>query len=265
MIAEPESVDSSRRIVFDPASPENFANPFPLLRLIQEREPLLRSTIGWIVTRYEHAVTTLRESKVWGAGMTAERRKAIFGSGPMFEYGSRRMSSYDPPQHTRLRSLVTKAFTAQRVEALRPRIQKLADDLLRVVDGAHEFDVLEALAHPLPCQVICELIGVPLSDSTQLSRWTVVVHSVLAPVARPELLSRANQAADDFMSYIRALVTKRRTTPGEDLLSALIAAEEAGERLTEEELVATVLFIFTAGHATTRDLTGTACWLHGES
>jgi cytochrome P450 len=174
----------------------------------------------------------------------------------MFEYASRRMNNYNPPEHTRLRSLVTKGFTAKRVEALRSRIQKITDDLLNAAKGIREFDVLETLAHPLPCQVICEMVGVPLSDSPKLSQWTAAVHSVLAPVAQPERMPAANDAASEFMAYIRALVVKRRAAPGDDLLTALIAAEEGGERLTEEELVATVLFMFTAGHATTRDLVG---------
>ncbi|HZC46139.1 MAG TPA: cytochrome P450, partial [Candidatus Acidoferrum sp.] len=253
---ETRPADSSSPLMFDPTSPDNFANPYPMLRLIQERELLHRSKIGWMVTRYELATTLLRESRVWGGGVTPEHRRAMFGPGPMLEYASRRMNGYNPPEHTRLRSLVTKAFTARRVEAQRPRIQKLADQLLNSVQGTREFDVLETLAHPLPCQVICEMIGVPLSDSPQLSDWTGAVHSVLAPIAQPERMPAANQAAGEFMSYIRALVTKRRAAPGEDLLTALIAAEEEGERLTEEELIATVLFIFTAGHATTRDLVG---------
>jgi len=243
-------------IVFDPTSPENLADPYPLLRVIQERESLHRSKLGWMVMRYEQAMTTLRESRVWGSGIVPERRLAIFGPGPMFEYASRRLNNYSPPEHTRLRSLVTKGFTARRIEALRPRIQKIADDLLNSVEGAREFNVIEVLAHPLPCQVICEMVGVPLSDSPQLSRWTAAVLSALAPIAQPERMPAANTAAGEFMSYIRALVTKRRTAPGEDLLTALVAAEESGDRLTEEELVATVLFMFTAGHATTRDLVG---------
>jgi len=241
---------------FDPFSPESLANPFPALRLIREREPLHRSKIGWMVMRYEHATAALRESRVWGTGIAAERRLAILGPGPMFEYASRRLSNYDPPEHTRLRSLVTKAFVARRVEALRPRIQKIADDLLESAGDVREFDITEVLAHPLPCQVICELVGVPLSDSPMLSRWTAGVLGALAPVPRPEHIDAANQAAGEFMSYIRALVGKRSSEPGEDLLSALIAAEEEGNRLKEEELVSTVLFLFAAGHSTTRDLVG---------
>ena len=93
------------------------------------------------------------------------------------------MNSYDPPEHTRLRSLVTKAFTARRVEALRPNIQNITDTLLDGVGGAREFDLIETLAHPLPCQVICEMIGVPSSDSPRLSDWTGAIQSALGPTA----------------------------------------------------------------------------------
>jgi cytochrome P450 len=247
---------SSVPVVFDPQSPECLADPYPMLQLIREAEPLHRSKMGWLVTRYEHVAAVLQESRAWGIPFTVEHRRSLYGEGPMFEYASRRMNSYNPPEHTRLRSLVTKAFTARRVEALRPRIQKLANDLLDVASGMREYDIIETLAHPLSCQVICEMIGVPPSDSVQLSGWTEAIQSVLGPVARPDDMPAANRAASDFMAFIRALVAKRRTTPGDDLLSSLIAAEEQGQRLTEEELVATVLFMFTAGHSTTRDLVG---------
>ncbi|MBV8358742.1 MAG: cytochrome P450 [Deltaproteobacteria bacterium] len=243
----------SSPLIFDPASPDYITDPYPILRQIREAAPIHKTEMGWLVTRYEHASPVLRDSRLWGTVMWLN---PAFRSGPMFEYASRRLNSYDAPEHTRLRALVTKGFTARRVEGLRPRIQQLADDLLDMAKVAREFDVLEILAHPLPCQVICEMIGVPLSDSPQLSQWTRAVHSVLGPVARPDHMDVANQAAGEFMSYIRALVAKRRIAPGGDLLSALIVAEEQGERLSEEELVATVLFMFTAGHATTRDLVG---------
>ena len=250
------SSGSSNPVVFDPTSADYIADPYATLRLIREASPLHRSKMGWLVTRYEQVAAVLRDWRVWGSPFPPEHRRALYGPGPMFEYASRRMNSYDPPEHTRLRSLVTKAFTARRVEALRPNIQTIADALLNAVEGAREFDLIETLAHPLPCQVICEMIGVPSSDSPQLSNWTGAIQSALGPMVRPEHIPVANEAASAFMAYIRALVTKRRATPGDDLLTALIATEEEGQRLTEEELVATVLFMFTAGHSTTRDLVG---------
>ena len=255
-MAQIGSSGSSTPIIFDPTSHEYIANPYPILQRIREVDPLHRSKMGWLVTRYEHVAAVLRDWHVWGSPFPPEHRRSLYGPGPMFEYASRRMNSYDPPEHARLRSLVTKGFTAKRVGALQPRIQEIVDGLLNSVEGMREFDAIEALAHPLPCQVICEMIGVPRGDSPQLSNWTEAIQSALGPVAPPEHILAANEAASEFMSYIGALVTRRRATPGDDLLSGLIAAEEAGQRLTEDELVATVLFMFTAGHSTTRDLVG---------
>jgi cytochrome P450 len=102
-------VDLSSPVTFDTTSPEYVADPYPILRGIQETEPLRKTAMGWLVTRYEDAANLLRESRIWGSGMTPERRLAVFGAGPMFEYASRRMNGYNPPEHTRLRSLITKA------------------------------------------------------------------------------------------------------------------------------------------------------------
>jgi len=242
--------------MFDPTAPEYLADPYPTLKRIQDAEPLHRSKMGWMVTRYEHAAAILHNWRTWGVVFTRERQRDLYGSGPMFEYASRRMSNYNPPDHTRLRSLVTKAFTARRIESLRPRIQLIADELLSTADETGDFDIVETVAHPLPCQVICEMIGVPLGNSAQLSEWTGAVQSVLSPVPLPDRIPAANQAAGEFTAFLRELVIERRQRPGDDLLSALIAAEDNGQRLTEEELVATVLFMFSAGHSTTRDLVG---------
>src|SRR5262249_55417910 len=248
-MAETGSASSGAPVVFDPTSHEYIANPYSILQLIRESDPLHRSKMGWLVTRYEHVAAVLRDWRVWGSPFPPERRRTLYGPGSMFEYASRRMNSYDPPEHSRLRSLVTKGFTAKRVEILRPHIQNIIDALLNSAEETREFDAIEALAHPLSCQVICEMVGVPLSDSPQLSNWTEAIQSALGPIARREHMPAANKAASDFMSYIRSLVTRRRATPGDDLISGLIAAEEGGRRLTEDELVATVLFMFTAGHS----------------
>lgn len=241
---------------FDLTSPEYIADPYPTLRTIQEMTPIYRSKTGWLATRYEEANVVLRDFRTWGAGITAERQRSLMAPGPMLEYASRRLNRYDPAEHAPLRSLVTKGLTAKRVEALKPHIQAIADMLLDAVQGSREFDIIQTLAHPLPAQVICEMIGVPLGDSSTLSEWTEAIQLALAPVARPAQMPAANKAADEFMSYVRTLVAQRRKFPGDDLVSALVSAEESGQRLTEEELVATILFMFSAGHSTTRDLVG---------
>lgn len=241
---------------FDPNEPDYVADPYPTLKRIQDDGPIHRTKLGLLVTRYEHAAMILRDWRTWGVVNTSERQQALYGSGPMFEYASRRMSNFNPPDHTRVRSLVTKAFTARRVAALRPRVQNIADDLLDTVEGVSEFDIIETLAHPLPCRVICDMLGVPFTYSSQLSDWTGAVQAVLTPLPLPDYLPAANQAASEFTEFIRTLVVARRRSPKDDLLSALIVAEDSGQRLSEEELVGTVLFLFSAGHSTTRDLVG---------
>jgi hypothetical protein len=244
-------------IVFDPFNPDFLANPYPLLHHLREHDPVHRSPLGfWVLTRYDDVAHVMRNAQLFGAFMQPDRLRTQLGDGAAFAYVSRRLGSYDPPDHTRLRSLVTKAFTVRRVEAMRPHIQALTDTLLEAIRETPPVDIIAALAHPLPSLVICEMLGVPEADRAQLSAWTMEIAFLIALAIPPDRLRIAEQAANDFRGYVRALITKRRHTLGHDLLSALITAETAGDRLTEEELVATIMFLFSAGHQTTRDLVG---------
>jgi len=240
---------------FNPFTPEFQADPFPVLRRLREEDPIHRSPLGWVLTRYSDVVAALRNPSL-GAAFDREAGRAQLGEGAAFAYVSRRIHNFDPPDHTRLRSLVTKAFTARRVEALRPRIQAIADALMDRIDGAKTIDVLACLAHPLPSLVICEMLGVPESDRPQFSKWTEEIAFLLLPPVPPHRLEAGEAAAAEFMTYVRDLIEHRRATPADDLLTALIAAEEHGDRLSIDELVANVVFLFSAGHQTTRDLVG---------
>ncbi len=241
--------------IFDPFTPEFQADPFPVLRRLREEDPIHRSPLGWVLTRYDDVVAALRNQGL-GAAFDREAGRAQLGDGAAFAYVSRRIHNFDPPDHTRLRSLVTKAFTVRRVEALRPHIHAIADMLLDRIDGAKIIDVLAALAHPLPSLVICEMLGVPESDRPRFSGWTEDIAFLLLPPVPPHRLEAGEAAAADFMAYVRDLIEYRRATPTDDLLSALIAAEEHGDRLSIDELIANVVFLFSAGHQTTRDLVG---------
>jgi len=241
--------------VFDPFTPEYQADPFPILRRLRTEDPVHRSPFGWVLTRYDDVVTALRNPSL-GAAFDREAGRAELGDGAAFAYVSRRIHNFDPPDHTRLRSLVTKAFTVRRVEALRPHIQAIADALLDRIDGAKTIDVLAALAHPLPSLVICEMLGVPESDRPQFSGWTEDIAFLLGPSVPSHRLAAGEAAAAEFMAYIRELIEHRRRTPTDDLLNALLVAEESGDRLSIDELIANVVFLFSAGHQTTRDLIG---------
>lgn len=162
----------------------------------------------------------------------------------------------DPPDHTRLRGLVSKAFTPRRIEALRPRISEIVGELLDAVGDGGELDVVEDFAYPLPVQVICEMMGVPVADHETFKEWSRALARSLDPemALPPDQIEARNRALNDFHEYFKRLIAERRATPGPDLLSALIEAEEAGDRLSEDELLSTLVLLLVAGHETTVNL-----------
>jgi cytochrome P450 len=170
----------------------------------------------------------------------------------------------DPPDHTRLRGLVTKAFTAKRIEDLRPRMERIVDDLLDAAFARGEMDVVADLAYPLPVTVICEMLGVPKEDHQRFHAWSADLVVTLDPMVPPEVMARAMAAGEAFDSYLADLIAKRRRDPRDDLLSALIAAEEEGGRLSQDELLTQLVLLLVAGHETTVNLisNGTLALLH---
>src|SRR5690606_12082762 len=161
----------------------------------------------------------------------------------------------DPPDHTRLRKLVSKAFTPRTAERLRPHVAELVDGLLDQVDPAG-FDLIESLGYPLPVTVICELLGIPTQDQGMFGPWSSAVSRMLDADLDEATIQAGVVAFVELMSYLDGILEERRANPRDDLLSGLIAAEEAGDRLTEEELRSTVLLLFVAGHETTTNLIG---------
>jgi cytochrome P450 len=177
-------------------------------------------------------------------------------SDPVMQLMPRVMIYSDPPDHTRLRALVSKAFTPRRVQALQPRIREIADHLLDAVDGSGRMDAIGDFAGPLPVAVITEMLGIPVDDREVFQRWSECIVSALNPVIGESILRRANQAVTEMTDYLRAVVRERRACPRDDLVSALIAAEEQGERLHEEEVYATCLILLIGGHETTTSAIG---------
>jgi cytochrome P450 len=163
------------------------------------------------------------------------------------------MLGLDPPDHTRLRALVTKAFTPRRVEALRPRVQGIADDLLDDLAGRGDADLIDALAFPLPIIVICELLGVPATDRANFREWTAIL---TVPIASREMAARRRAAAIAFNDYLLGIFAERRQRPRDDLISALLAARDGAVRLSERELLNTITLLLVAGHETTVNLIG---------
>jgi cytochrome P450 len=176
--------------------------------------------------------------------------------GPIRQVGSSLMMFLDPPDHTRLRSLVSQAFTPRMVESLRPRIQSLVDDLLDDVVEQGEMDVLADLAYPLPTVVICELLGVPAEDRERFKSWSADASRLLDGYLDQAAMDKGMVAGMYLFQYFTDLVEARRKDPRDDLLTALLAAESAGDKLTHAELLSTATLLFVAGFETTMNLLG---------
>jgi cytochrome P450 len=242
-------------VLFNPFLPEVRADPYPLYRRLREHNPVHESPVGVTVfARYADAEAILANRRFSVDHRHAEgvlNLAAVHRDPELLDRRSVVMLFADPPDHTRLRSLVNKAFTARRIEALRPRIQHVVDELLDEVEERGEADLVDDVAYPLPVTVICEMLGVPASDHETFKGWSAALAANLDPLVSPERLERAMAAGDAFDVYFRDRIAERRASPRDDLLSALIAAEEQGSRLNEDELLGTLVLLLVAGHETT--------------
>ena len=259
--AEPEPF--SGPVEFNPFLPEFRENPYPFYHRLRSADPVHWNefTGRWILTRYRDCVAVLRDSARFSADPNswsgfAEFLAAQGGPGPMVQMQTKWMLLKDPPDHTRLRTLVTKAFTPRVAEGMRPRVQAIVDHLLDEVQAGGRMDLIATLAFPLPTIVICEMLGVPAADGERFQGWARDLARSLDPILTPEIIAAADQATVAFLDYFRLLVAKRRQDPQNDLLSGLIAAEEQGDHLSEDELLATAILLLGAGHETTMNLIG---------
>jgi len=240
-------------------SPEFLDDPYPTYHRLREAGPVHRHPVGFFVlTRYDDVSAFMRDPRFGKSGYQAlfESRFGTLASGPWIGLS---MLFRDPPDHTRLRALVSKAFTPRVVETLRTHIQEIVDCLLARVAGAGQMEVIEDLAYPLPVTVISELLGVPGDHSELVKAWSRDIAQALDAIALPvgpEVIERGRCATDEMVSYFRDLIAERRGHPGPDLLSGLIEAEEAGDRLSEAELLSTCVLLYVAGHETTVNLIG---------
>ena len=245
--------------VFNPLLPEFHANPYPFYHALREKDPVHQSPLGfWVLTRYDDVVTSLRDSR-YGRDGFAPLIEAVYGPETAEGNLPRSMLMRDPPDHTRLRSLVNKAFTPRVIEGMRARIQMIVERLLDKVQDARSMDVIDDLAYPLPVTVICEMLGVPLDDHEAIRGWSSDIARSLDAIgllADPEIVARGVAARRNLTDYFRRLLPERRKHPQADLLSLLIAVEEQGDKLNEGELLAMCLLLFIAGHETTVNLIG---------
>ena len=210
-----------------------------------------------MMSRHADVQAVLRDPRFGRTGFRQAITNAI-GEGPLTDAYSLWFLFQDPPDHTRLRGLVSKAFTPRAVENMRDKIEAVVEQLLDAQRGQATFDLMGSVAYQVPVLVICELLGVPESDRDRFSEWSAALAKGLdiLAVPDPEQVRRGNEAAAGLTEYFRQLIESRRKQPSDDLLTALIVAEEAGDRLTEEELLATCVLLFFAGHETTVNLIG---------
>ena len=241
-------------------SAEFKADPFPFFARLRASDPVYRTTLPdktavWLITRYDDVNALLRDgrfTKNRRSALTKEQLRKLPWTPPMFRPLERNMLDLDPPDHTRLRSLVHKAFTPGLVEQMRSRTQNIADELLDRVVSLGEMDLIRNFALPLPMTIITEMLGVPTKDHDKFHRWSKAVVSLTSP--SPTL--RVIPAVWKFIRYLRQFFKLRRRDPHDDLVSALIKAEEAGDKLNEDELLAMVFLLLIAGHETTVNLIG---------
>ncbi|MBK1784286.1 cytochrome P450 [Prauserella cavernicola] len=244
--------------LFNPFA-EGFAeNPYPQYALLRDQAPVHEHPLGfWVVSRYEHVSALLRsgasvEDRNITPGPLSELQQAAGDSASLVEGLS--MLDRDPPDHTRLRKLVSKAFTPRSVEALRPRIEQLVDGMLDDIERQGAVDLVPSLAFPLPFAVIAEMLGTPPTDQLRVRELSGLVVRSLEPVVDPELLRAIDEANDELTGLVADMVAWKRKNPADDLFTALVNAEEDGDVLSDDELVAQVLLLYIAGHETTVNL-----------
>ena len=256
--------------LFDPFAPGFTDNPYPQYEVMRSQAPVYEHPFGfWLITPYEEVFWLLRaglsveDGNVAADGLLRQLREEVYGDGAP-RASALSMLDRDPPDHTRLRKLVSKAFTPRAIQALRPRITALVDGMLDDMAAQRRVDLVDALAFPLPFSVIAEMLGTPAADHERIRQLTGTVVRSLEPVADPELIA-AILAADEELSAVAAeMIAWKRANPADDLLTALIHAEDGGDVLDDDELVAQTLLLYIAGHETTVNLIagGTLALLH---
>jgi cytochrome P450 len=250
--------------LFAALSPEMLADPYVLYRTLRANDPVLRvegifGLGAWLVTSHAVCASALKSKSFIKEGdrvLPPEKLALIPQENP--EMAERRKSNLlfrDPPVHTRLRGLVNQAFTPRTVERLRPHIAGIAEQLLDAARGPR-VDLIRELAFPLPIIVIAELLGVPAGDRDRFKEWSTDMTLALSPAATAEDLERTKRAIDAMDAYMRVIIEERRAQPRADLISQLVHAQEAGDQLSIEELLATCRLLLTAGHETTVNLIG---------
>jgi pimeloyl-[acyl-carrier protein] synthase len=233
-------------------------DPYPTLRGIQRRDPVHWSDIarGWLITRYDDVHDLLRDPNI-SADRTPATVDAAWRRGSEIQHWlEHSLLGLDPPDHTRLRNLVNRAFTPRVVEQMREHIESLTDELLDRAEHQGSMDAIEDFAQPLPIRVIAELLGAPQEDRPRFAAWSHALSGALDIAFHRRTIEAADRAVVEMREYFGPLLDERRREPREDLLTALVQAEEQGDRLSEDELYSFCIILLAAGHETSTNLIG---------
>ncbi|MGW0281657.1 cytochrome P450 [Streptomyces sp. NPDC003236] len=255
-------------LAFDPWDPAFVADPYPAYAELRARGRVIRyePTDQWLVPHHADVSALLRDRRL---GRTYRHRftHEEFGrTAPPAEHepfhvlNDHGMLDLEPPDHTRIRRLVSKAFTPRTVERLRPYVHRLADDLVAGLVEAGGGDLLADVAEPLPVAVIAEMLGVPEADRAYLRPWSAAICGMYELNPSEETAASAVRASREFSAYLSELIAVRRERPGDDLISGLIAAHDEGDRLTEQEMISTAVLLLNAGHEATVNATVNGWW-----
>ena len=239
---------------FDPRAPEFRADPYPFYDMLRSFAPVFYwEPWGlWFLTSHEDCQALLRDDRLGHSfiGEAPPQQQALW------DMQRNWILSMNPPDHTRLRGLVYKAFTPRTVAQLRDTIQWNTDNLIDAVEGQGEMDIIHDLAYPLPVTVICSMLGVPAEDHIKFHEWSDAIARSLDLTEDETVYDRASLATVEIKAYLADLLAQRRVDPRDDLLSSLVVVEEAGDRLSADELYATCALLLIAGHETTVNLLG---------
>jgi cytochrome P450 len=257
---------ASPQPVFDPFDPLWASDPFSLYADLRQRAPIHRNELGfWVLSRHADCLAVLRDRRASSDSLNVavERmpqglRTPVQEDDPMAAamLEMRPFLFRDPPDHTRLRGLVSKAFTPKVVESLRTRTQQVVDELIDAALEADRVDLVEEFAYPLPVRIICDLLGVPLEDQDRFKVWSNALARGLDPdfLLSPEVIEARSEGVLQFAQYFFGLLADRRRNPGDDLLTGLVQAEDGGAVLSEAEMLSTCILLLVAGHETTVNL-----------
>ena len=242
-------------IVREMMTPPYPRHPHPLYHELRALAPVFESQMGmWVLTSYEACALAFR-SPSFGQGEAARlvRLDPRFESSAVLQSLGQMMVFMDPPDHTRLRRIVGRVFSPQVMTELRPYVHQVVDDLLTPLEGSEEIDLVERFTDLIPVTVVCELLGVPHDDHEQCRTWSEEIALAIEPTVSDDLLRRADAATLAYRDYFTALVAEKRVHPQDDLLTLLVKAEDDGDKLTTDELVAMATLVIGAGFETTRN------------